>query len=160
MITIVKNKSVEKNYIAMINVIKDFLDTEDDIIANLANISAIINCYVEKLNWVGFYILKDEDLVLGPFQGNPACIRIKAGAGVCQYAVRTNKTVNVPNVNEFEGHIACDSKTLSELVVPVYKNNNIYAILDLDSPFLNRFSALEENYISKVCSLISDFLSK
>ena len=110
------------------------LATEEDFIANLANASAIIKAIIEDLNWAGFYLLKEEELVLGPFQGLPACNRIAVGKGVCGTAVAKQKTVLVRNVEEFEGHIACDSASKSELVVPIRVKGKIVGVLDLDSP--------------------------
>lgn len=160
MIGIVKGENDEANYIAMLKTIEEFLKDEKDEIANLSNVSALINAYMSDLNWVGFYILKDGDLVLGPFQGQPACIRIKGepGNGVCFACVKSGKILNVPCVEDFPGHIACDSATKSELVAPIYKNGEIYAVIDLDSPLINRFSSLEEKYIEQAAKLISDSL--
>ena len=159
MLSIHKSENTEKNYKTMVTVINDFLKDEKDVIANLANISAIINSYVQNLNWVGFYILKKDELVLGPFQGMPACVRIKPNTGICMSCVSSKQIVNVPNVQEVPNHIACDSATKSELVAPIFKNGNIYGVLDLDSPMLNRFTKLEEKYILEISSLISEFLS-
>ena len=143
----------------MVRTIDLFLAEENDVIANLSNISAIINSYMEHLNWVGFYILKEDDLVLGPFQGKPACIRMKPPKGVCFSAVIHKKTVVVPNVDAFSGHIACDSDSRSELVAPIYKNGEIFGVLDLDSPLLDRFTNLEVKYIDLVADKLTTFLS-
>ena len=159
MINVLKTANIEENYRLMTTTIALTLDEEKNIIANLSNISAIINSYMDDLNWVGFYILKNEeneDLVLGPFQGNPACIRIKKGKGVCYTAVNERSSILVPNVHEFEGHIACDSSTNSELVVPIFKENNIWGVIDLDSPKFNRFTELEKKYIEEIAILISE----
>jgi len=161
MISIDKSTDIEKNYKNMVAVVKSFLDDETDLIANLSNISAVINSYMSDLNWAGFYLLKENgELVLGPFQGNPACIRIPAGKGVCQAAVSTRDTVLVPDVEAFPGHIACDSATKSELVAPVFKGDHVFAVIDLDSPNLDRFGDLESTYIKQIADLISDFLNK
>ncbi len=160
MFNILKENDAEQNYKYMIQIIKTMLEDEDDIIANLSNISAVINAYVDRLNWAGFYILKGGELVLGPFQGMPACVRIKLGKGVCGTAAIDKKVVVVPNVHEFSGHIACDSNTNSEIVVPILKNDEIFGVLDLDSPDLNRFTELDKKYLSQVGDLLSEFLSK
>lgn len=109
-------------------------------ISNLANASALIWENMEDLNWAGFYIMKDGELRLGPFQGKVACTRIKVGKGVCGTAVKQDKTQLVPNVHEFPGHIACDSASKSEIVVPIHKDGKVWGVLDIDSPRLNRFS--------------------
>ena len=122
---------------------------EDNMIANLANASALLNFFLEKINWVGFYLLdeKTNTLVLGPFQGLPVCVRIQNGEGVCGTSVNLKKTLNIDNVHNFEGHIACDVKSNSEIVIPIFKNNRIIGVLDIDSPIFNRFSKEEETYL-------------
>jgi len=109
-------------------------------IANLANTAAVIWQGMDRLNWAGFYLMEDGALVLGPFQGKPACIRIPVGKGVCGTAVKEARTVRVEDVHQFPGHIACDSASNSEIVVPIFKNGEIYGVLDLDSPYFARFS--------------------
>lgn len=109
------------------------------IYSNLANASALLNQALDDINWVGFYILKEDTLILGPFQGKPACIEIKTGNGVCGTAVARDKTILVENVHNFPGHIACDCASNSEIVIPVHKNGKIYGVLDIDSPSLSRF---------------------
>ena len=109
-------------------------------IANLANASALIFQSLDELNWAGFYFLEGDKLILGPFQGKVACIEIPAGRGVCGSAVAQNKTLIVDNVHAFEGHIACDSNSLSEIVIPIHKSGKIVGVLDIDSPIENRFS--------------------
>lgn len=109
-------------------------------IANLANISALIFDTLEDLNWAGFYLLEGDTLVLGPFQGKPACIEIPVSRGVCGAAVRENRSQLVPDVHAFPGHIACDSASRSELVVPLRRNGVPFGVLDLDSPTRNRFT--------------------
>jgi len=110
-------------------------------IANLANASALLYECLPHLNWAGFYLLEGDTLVLGPFQGKPACIEIPVGRGVCGTAVAENRTQLVPDVHRFPGHIACDGASNSEIVVPLRKNGKIVAVLDLDSPLFDRFSA-------------------
>ena len=132
------------------------LATEEDFIANLANASAIIKAIIEDLNWAGFYLLKEDELVLGPFQGLPACNRIAVGKGVCGTAVAKQKTVLVRNVEEFEGHIACDSASKSELVVPIRVKGKIVGVLDLDSPILSRFDTEEKEAFEKFVKQIEE----
>lgn len=107
----------------------------------LANASALIYNAMDRLNWCGLYMYMDDCLLLGPFQGKTACTKIMPGKGVCGTAVQQNQTVLVPNVHEFPVHIACDSASSSEIVIPIHRNDKIYAVLDIDSPDLNRFSA-------------------
>lgn len=119
-------------------------DGEPDAIANMANIAALIWQYIPDLNWAGFYRVLDDELVLGPFQGKAACIRIAIGKGVCGVAAATNEVQRVADVNAFPGHIACDAASRSELVVPVSKAGKVIAVLDLDSPSPDRFSSADE----------------
>ena len=115
------------------------LADEDDFIAAMANFSALINDNLADLNWAGFYIVKNGRLVLGPFQGKVACTRIEFGKGVCGTAAALNTTQRVADVHQFDGHIACDAASNSEIVVPVRQNGQVIAVLDIDSPLLNRF---------------------
>ena len=112
---------------------------ERDLIANAANFSSLIFHTLPDLNWAGFYLMKDGELVLGPFQGRPACVRIKLGQGVCGAGAAKGETVIVPDVHEFPGHIACDSASNSEIVVPLRKDSRLIGVLDLDSPLRSRF---------------------
>ncbi|MDE7284654.1 MAG: GAF domain-containing protein [Lachnospiraceae bacterium] len=109
-------------------------------ISNLANVTALIYDSLERINWVGFYIMQDGKLILGPFQGKVACTQIAVGKGVCGTAVSTGETQRVDDVHLFEGHIACDSASNSELVIPIYKDGKIFGVLDIDSPIKGRFS--------------------
>ena len=108
--------------------------------ANLANASALLWQNLDQINWAGFYIIEDGALVLGPFQGKPACIRIPVGKGVCGTAVAEDRTQRVADVHQFPGHIACDGASNSEIVVPIHKNGQIWGVLDIDSPVFDRFS--------------------
>lgn len=120
------------------------IESEPDLIANLANISALLKLELDDINWVGFYLLKNDELVLGPFQGNPACVRIPVGRGVCGTAVSENRVQRIENVHQFEGHIACDAQSNSELVIPFSVNNQLVGVLDIDSPSIGRFSEVDE----------------
>jgi len=115
------------------------LEGEPDFIANAANVSSLLYHELPDLNWAGFYLLKEGELVLGPFQGKPACVRIAMGKGVCGTAAQQRQTILVDNVHEFPGHIACDSESNSEIVVPLIKDQELLAVLDLDSPLFARF---------------------
>jgi L-methionine (R)-S-oxide reductase len=119
--------------------LQSLIRAESDWIANLANAAALIFQSVPDLNWAGFYLLKDDELVVGPFQGKVACVRIQIGKGVCGTAAEQRKTVIVPDVHEFPGHIACDSASRSEIVVPLIRQGELIGVLDLDSPSLGRF---------------------
>jgi L-methionine (R)-S-oxide reductase len=126
-------------YEALASQLSSLLAGERDLVANAANISSLIFHSLPDLNWAGFYFAKDGELVLGPFQGQPACMRIKIGQGVCGAGAAKCETVIVPNVHEFPGHITCDSASNSEIVVPLTKGERLIGVLDLDSPLLSRF---------------------
>lgn len=160
MFTSKKGIDVKANYQLMAESAKAFIEGETDLIALLSNLSALINEYVDGINWVGFYLLKGNVLVLGPFQGKPACTRIGEGKGVCGRAVLEKKPLIVPDVSQFPGHIACDSASVSELVIPFFKNGNVYGVLDLDSPQANRFTDIELEYLSKIAALLTDFMNQ
>jgi GAF domain-containing protein len=134
----------DKQYLLLTKQAIGLVENESDVIANLANLSALISMNIERLNWVGFYFLKDNELVLGPFQGKPACVRIPVGKGVCGTAIETSRTMRVSDVHEFEGHIACDCESRSELVIPFYLHGKPAGVLDIDSPVKGRFSESDE----------------
>jgi len=141
--------TVEQKYKYMVAALEGQLSSESDELANLSNASAIIKAIMDKLNWAGFYLIRDNELVLGPFQGLPACNRITNGKGVCGTAVETKTVQRVYNVHDFPGHIACDSASQSEIVIPIIKDDKVYGVLDLDSPEIGRFTELEEEYLVK-----------
>lgn len=116
------------------------LEGETNAIANLSNASALLNQFFDKINWVGFYLVEDGGLVLGPFQGLPACVRISLGKGVCGTAAETQETIIVPDVHAFPGHIACDAASQSEIVVPIVREGKLLGVLDIDSPIKDRFT--------------------
>jgi GAF domain-containing protein len=129
---------------------------EPDAVANMANISALLWEYLPDVNWTGFYRVVDGELVLGPFQGKAACIRIPFGTGVCGTAAQSGKTQLVGDVHAFPGHIACDAISASELVVPVQRNGKVVAVIDLDSPTLNRFDTEDAKGIEMLAEIIAD----
>ncbi len=136
------------------------LDKDDHIISIFSNLTAYLHMNLKDINWVGFYFTdENNDLFLGPFQGKVACTKIKYNNGVCGSAVASNKILRVDNVHEFEGHIACDSASNSELVIPIQVNNKIIGVLDIDSPIFNRFSEDDEIVLSKAISYLEHFLS-
>lgn len=133
-------QSANSTYVQLHQQLKALLANETDMIANLANTSALLYHSLADINWVGFYLLKGEELVLGPFQGKPACVRIPLGKGVCGTAALNRETIVVGNVHEFPGHIACDVDSKAEIVVPIFTGDKLLGVLDVDSPKLNRFS--------------------
>lgn len=120
------------------------IEGEPDMIANFANIASLLWMSFDTINWAGFYLWKNEQLVLGPFQGKPACVRIALGKGVCGAAAARRETIIVPDVEAFPGHIACDAQSRSEIVVPMIKDNMLIGVLDLDSPALSRFDEADK----------------
>lgn len=140
----------QENYEAIFDGMKALIEGEKDWIANLANVSALLYQHLEDVNWVGFYLMKEGELVLGPFQGKPACIRIEIGSGVCGSAVEDEKTYIVDDVHKFNGHIACDPNSSSEIVVPLFYNEEIIGVLDIDSPTLNNFDEVDKKYLEKM----------
>ena len=127
------------NYKQLLQIYKTFFTKDDDYISILANTSSLIMQYVDDISFAGFYLIKNGELVVGPFQGKPACMHIKLGKGVCGTSAKELRTVLVPDVHQFEGHISCDIESQSELVIPFFKGNELAGVLDLDSKSLNRF---------------------
>ncbi|MGD6795515.1 GAF domain-containing protein [Metabacillus indicus] len=148
----------EENYEMLIKQLKALLHGEKDAIANLSNASALLNQFLEEINWVGFYLYKDSELVLGPFQGLPACVRIPVGKGVCGTAALNRETERVADVHAFPGHIACDAASQSEIVVPMVKDGELIGVLDIDSPIKDRFSELDQKYLEKFTETLIEFL--
>ncbi len=136
--------------------LKALLDKEDWLITSLSNASALLNEYLDNINWVGFYLMQNGELVLGPFQGKSACVRIKVGRGVCGTAVSEDKTQLVPDVHQFPGHIACDSASNSEIVVPIHFGGEVVAVLDIDSPLFNRFTKEDQVNLEESAKIIEE----
>jgi L-methionine (R)-S-oxide reductase len=136
------------------------IEDESDLIANMANLSALLFNQLADVNWAGFYILRQEELVLGPFQGQVACVRIPVGKGVCGTAVATGEVQLVTDVHQFAGHIACDSASNSEIVLPVRHAGEIIAVLDIDSPLLARFDADDQAGLELIIQLFEQHLAK
>lgn len=157
-LTALKKMDVETRYKYMLTLIEGQLSSEKDIYANISNTTAIIYAIIEKLNWCGFYFLRGEELVLGPFQGLPACNRIVIGKGVCGSSVSERKIYRVGNVHEFPGHIACDSASNSEIVLPLIKDGKIYGVLDIDSYEFDNFTELEERYLIKAVEKLNQYI--
>lgn len=130
------------------------LDGESDVISNLSNVSAVLNGALREINWVGFYLMKNGSLLLGPFQGNLACVHIQIGRGVCGTAVQQGTTQLVEDVHAFPGHIACDSASNSEIVIPLKKDGKILGVLDIDSPVFSRFDQDDKMHLEKIAELL------
>ncbi|MCX7903087.1 MAG: GAF domain-containing protein [Caloramator sp.] len=151
-------ESKEMLYKMLIYRIESYISAERDVLANLCNVAALMYDNLEDINWAGFYLMKDGELVLGPFGGKAACTRIKIGKGVCGSAARDRRTYIVPNVHEFEGHIACDSASNSEIVVPIIKDDVLYGVLDIDSPKFNRFDDIDKINLEKLVEKLNKYL--
>lgn len=135
---------------------KAIIGNETDFIANTANISSLLFQELKDINWAGFYFLKNDELVLGPFQGKVACVRIPLNRGVCGAAATERKTLIVEDVHKFPGHIACDCASNSEIVVPIIKENHLIGVIDIDSPIFNRFGESDKDGLEKIAELIAD----
>jgi len=152
---ILKDISKKEQYESLLPQIKGLLTGETDLIANLANVAAALK---EQFGWfwVGFYLIKGDELVLGPFQGPVACTRIARGRGVCGASWLRNEILIVPDVDQFPGHIACASASRSEIVLPLYRDNNIIGVLDVDSEYLAHFDDVDSLYLNKIMNLIHE----
>ncbi|MFC7680627.1 GAF domain-containing protein [Paenibacillus sp. GCM10028914] len=134
--------------------LKALIHDEPNAIANLANASSLLNYFLKDINWVGFYLYDGKELVLGPFQGLPACIRIPMNKGVCGTAAAERQTVVVKDVHEFPGHIACDAASNSEIVIPILKDGQLYGVLDIDSPLKDRFDSEEREFLEQFVQVL------
>lgn len=149
------NKDKLGNYELVKKQLQALVHDEPNQIANLSNASALLNQFLDRINWVGFYLIEnDSELVLGPFQGLPACIRIPLGKGVCGTAALKKETIRVEDVNTFPGHIACDSASQSEIVIPLLKDGNLLGVLDIDSPEKNRFDELDQQKLEEFAGIL------
>lgn len=145
-----------QSYRLLFSQMKALLEEERDVTANLSNASALLNEALEHINWVGFYVMKNGRLLLGPFQGKVACVHIAVGKGVCGTAVLENKTQLVLDVHEFPGHIACDSASNSELVIPLRSKGRVVGVLDIDSPLIGRFDEVDASELEKIAGVIEE----
>lgn len=148
------NTHLTEKYDLLTKQLDALLTGESNFYANLSNASALLNQYFDRINWVGFYLMENGELVLGPFQGLPACVRIQVGKGVCGTAVEKRASIIVPDVEKFPGHIVCDAASRSEIVVPIIKNDEVIGVLDIDSPELNRFSTDDQIGLEKVIQVL------
>ncbi|MBR6358458.1 MAG: GAF domain-containing protein [Lachnospiraceae bacterium] len=147
------------DYDLLTDTIKEFAETDRNFVPLLSNAAALLWQELKEINWAGFYLLRDDTLVLGPFQGKPACIHIKTGKGVCGTAVKEDRVQRVADVHTFPGHIACDSASNSEIVIPLHKNGRVFGVLDIDSPVTDRFSEEDEQGLvkfAKALELLTD----
>ena len=138
----------------------EMMSTEFDPLANSSNFVALAYDAIAGVNWLGIYVLRGDELVLGPFQGKPACVRIRIGRGVCGNAAKKRETLRIDNVREFEGHIACDIASRSEMVIPLVSNGTLLGVLDIDSPDIGRFSAIDQMGIEKLCATFVKLLER
>ena len=150
----------ETNYNLLGKQLASLIEDETNLIAILSNTSALLNDNLDQINWVGFYLIENNELILGPFQGHPACVHISIGKGVCGTAVANNQTQLVDDVNTFPGHIACDANSKSEIVVPIHVNNEIIGVLDIDAPITQRFSKDDQQGLEEIVSILEHQLSK
>ena len=151
-----KTQSVQKQYEELSIIIKGLLNKNDNRLSNLSNFTAALKQTFDKINWVGFYLFDGEKLYLGPFQGKVACTQIELGKGVCGSAASSLKTIIVPDVNKFPGHIACDSDSKSEIVIPLIKNDKLLGVLDIDSASLNEFDETDKKYLEYICNFLTE----
>ncbi|AYX90102.1 GAF domain-containing protein [Staphylococcus cohnii] len=149
----------ETNYDLLQKQVAGLIEDESNMIAILSNVSALLNDSIDQINWIGFYLIEDNELILGPFQGHPACVHIAIGKGVCGTAVAQDKTQLVEDVNAFPGHIACDANSKSEIVVPIHKDNNVIGVLDIDAPITNRFNNEDKQGLEAIVKIIEQQLS-
>ncbi|MBC3060951.1 Free methionine-(R)-sulfoxide reductase [Staphylococcus sp. HMSC059G05] len=150
----------ETNYNLLGKQLASLIEDETNLIAILSNTSALLNDNLDQINWVGFYLIENNELILGPLQGHPACVHISIGKGVCGTAVANNQTQLVDDVNTFPGHIACDANSKSEIVVPIHVDNEIIGVLDIDAPITQRFSKGDQQGLEEIVSILEHQLSK
>lgn len=141
------------DYEAIVEQATALLAGQDDLVANAANLSSLLFHALDEVNWVGFYFRKGDELIVGPFQGRPACVAIPMGRGVCGTAAELRKVQRVPDVHAFDGHIACDAASRSEIVIPIILNGELLGVLDLDSPVTDRFDQDDEDFLRKIAGV-------
>ena len=152
------SKDRQTNYAKLLETVPFYLERRDPLVSNLSNLSALLNYFLDEINWVGFYLFEKDSLYLGPFQGYPACTKITLGQGVCGTSAKTQETVIVDDVTTFPGHIFCDAASRSEIVVPMVKNDVLIGVLDVDAPKVGRFDSLDQNVLEKVVRALVDIL--
>jgi GAF domain-containing protein len=152
---IINNASLDEQYQLLVKQIKSLLSKEDNLITNLSNFTAALKQTFSKISWVGFYLFDGSKLYLGPFQGKVACTEIQIGNGVCGTSAQKKETVIVPDVDKFPGHIACDVESRSEIVVPIFKKDKLFGVLDLDSTDYNSFNETDKKYLEELVNFLS-----
>jgi L-methionine (R)-S-oxide reductase len=148
----------ENNYDLVQKQLLALIEDETNRIANLSNAAALLNQFLDEINWVGFYLYEEGQLILGPFQGLPACVRIPMGRGVCGTSAATEKTLRIEDVHQFPGHIACDAASRSEIVIPLMKDGKLIGVLDIDSPVTDRFDEMDQQGLEKFAEILSRHL--
>lgn len=154
-----EHKIKSEFYEYLCNTLTALISDEKDWLANLANASALLWMMFDDINWSGFYLYKNDQLVLGPFQGKPACTHIELGKGVCGKAAISRESQVVENVHEFPGHIACDSQSNSEIVLPIIKNDKLIGVLDIDSPLYSRFDQTDRKYLEEFVEILNKYVT-
>ncbi|WP_442603391.1 GAF domain-containing protein [Paenibacillus sp. KN14-4R] len=145
----------QERYELVIKQLRALIDGEPNRIANLANASALLNQFLHDINWVGFYLMDEQNqLALGPFQGQPACTRIPLGRGVCGTSAQNRETLRVADVHQFPGHIACDAASQSEIVIPLIVGDEVIGVLDIDAPIVNRFDEIDQEMLEKFTAVL------
>jgi GAF domain-containing protein len=150
-----RDLSIEEQYKLLGKQVKLLLIKDDNPLSSLSNFTAILKQSLEKISWIGFYLFDGSKLYLGPFQGKIACTNIEIGKGVCGTTALKKETIIVPDVDKFPGHIVCDADAKSEIVVPIFKGNNLFGVLDIDSNELNSFDEIDKKYLEELCNFIS-----
>ena len=149
-------QSIQIQYEELSTIIKGLLNKNDNLLSNLSNCTAVLKQTFDKINWVGFYLFGGEKLYLGPIQGKVACTQIELGKGVCGTSALSRKTIIVPDVNKFPGHIVCDSDSKSEIVIPLIKSDKLLGVLDIDSASLNTFDETDKKYLEYICNFLTE----
>lgn len=157
-IKVFENLSTESKLDNMLIMLEGLVQGEELPITKLCNASALINALIGRINWCGFYLEKNNELLLGPFQGMPACTKIEIGKGVCGTAALKRETLLIEDVHNFEGHIACDAASNSEIVIPIVKDDKLIGVLDLDSDEFSRFTELEQKYLEKSVDILNKYI--
>lgn len=150
--------SDDEKYEYLLMMLEGIISSEENNLSLISNACAVMNAVLDRINWIGFYFMRNGELVIGPFQGLPACNRLKFGVGVCGAAARDRETKLVVNVHEFPSHIACDAASNSELVIPLIKNNVVYGVLDIDSPQIGRFKDIDRKYMEKAVDILNKYI--
>ncbi|MEF2966182.1 GAF domain-containing protein [Paenibacillus sp. M1] len=149
----------EEQHTAVLSQLQSLIEGEKSAVANLANASALLHYFLKDINWVGFYLFDGQELVLGPFHGLPACIRIPMGKGVCGTSALQRETLRIEDVHAFPGHIACDAASNSEIVVPLVKEGQLLGVLDIDSPLKGRFDEADQDFLERFAQVLTEGLT-